>query len=330
MPEVDKLSFVVEHLQGEIKLEIQCRPKLEVNSYKKVLDIISEVYGTTANVSELQEQFYQRKQKANETVHDYSLSILKLFEGITKVCPSMKSDQDKLLKGKFQEGVRDEFLKREIRRLNLDKPNLTFWQLRDRVKQWYGNQQCSVSSEQHSTTVSGHPSVANQLADLQKLVDSQRLQLTNLQSQMRRPNYRGRPRGYRGYTGGRGYGHFQGQTGQNQAQDQNLRGVSNRSRPGRFRYRGGPSRGHFSQGNAVAGDTAAKSQDGTDTLYCNYCSGPNHFERFCLKKREDVRVQSEAASVQVNEGATDLNLDANPFVPSYETGTESSQAQSLN
>ena len=43
-----------------------------------------------------------------------------------------------MLKGRLAEAVRDEGLKRELRRLNVESPDLDFFEARDRALQWLG------------------------------------------------------------------------------------------------------------------------------------------------------------------------------------------------
>ena len=56
-----------------------------------------------------------------------------------------------MLKGKFTEGVREEFLRRELRSINVQYPDLEFWELRDRAIQWLGDDTESLSGARTRT-----------------------------------------------------------------------------------------------------------------------------------------------------------------------------------
>ena len=48
-------------------------------------------------------------------------------------------ERERALKGRLAEAVRDESLRRELQRLNMESPELGYFELRDRALQWLGS-----------------------------------------------------------------------------------------------------------------------------------------------------------------------------------------------
>ena len=56
----------------------------ERRSAQSILKIIHDVFGDSESLSALQEMFFKRSQKADETLHEYSLSLMQLHDKIQK------------------------------------------------------------------------------------------------------------------------------------------------------------------------------------------------------------------------------------------------------
>lgn len=148
MTKAQKIEFIFDHLQGRAKSEIRLRPEKDRNDPHKLLQIILDVFGGQEAVTSLQEAFFKRTQQPNETVYDYSLSLMLLMEKIERRNPTsgMRLDRDEMLKGKLTEGVLDQNLKRELRRLNIDTPDVDFYEFRDRAIKWLHGDDCKTAA----------------------------------------------------------------------------------------------------------------------------------------------------------------------------------------
>ena len=62
-----------------------------------------------------------------------SLHLVRLFDRIVQLDSSFKTGRDAQLKSRLAEAVREENLRTELRRLNLEHPELTYFDVRDRV-----------------------------------------------------------------------------------------------------------------------------------------------------------------------------------------------------
>ena len=79
--------------------------------------------------------------------------------------------------------MRDESLRREHRRLNMESPDLGYFDLRDRTMQWLGNA-ARPQRNRHDVTQYEVKAVDN--TDLQTLIRQQADQLQQLQQQLKR------------------------------------------------------------------------------------------------------------------------------------------------
>lgn len=249
-------EYILDHLVGEAKAEIRHRPTSVREDPKEMLAVIQEVFGDKRALSNRYEDFYRRQQSAQESLLDYSIALLKAWGRIEQDAkPEMKAgNKDQLLKDRLTEGVRDEPLKRELRRLNMELPDLTFWQFRERALKWLG------APEERMVMAAVKESVATPKSDpdaptLMEMLKSQQEELAKLREEVRklamgrRGGYSGRARGQgRGRGGGPGQGR-----GYN---DQGQRVCFNCASPHHFVY-------DCPQSQGGTGDVSSKKEEGT-------------------------------------------------------------------
>ncbi|KAJ8046473.1 hypothetical protein HOLleu_05151 [Holothuria leucospilota] len=130
------VAFIVEHTGGKARQEIKGRGKLQ--DPEEVLRIQLKVFGDNQSLSQLLQRFYTYRQADDEDLIGCSLKLLGLSNRICPLDAAFKASKDKTLKARFADAVRDEALQRELRRLNVESPGLTFFELRDRVVDWVG------------------------------------------------------------------------------------------------------------------------------------------------------------------------------------------------
>ena len=90
------------------------------------------MFGTWQTVTSLYAEFYTRMQSVHETLVEYSRSLIRLHQLIESVAPTAAESQalavlsDGALKHQFVVGVRDEWVRHELRRLMLRSPDKPF------------------------------------------------------------------------------------------------------------------------------------------------------------------------------------------------------------
>ncbi|CAC5405564.1 unnamed protein product [Mytilus coruscus] len=131
-----KIDFLMQNLISPAKDEIRLRPLLERDSADKILFLIHGIYDGDDSVSQLQQLFFQRNQKDDETLQDYSLNLMKIFDQINKRDNTVLGDKDKVLKDRFIEGIKEPHLKREVKRFSYEHKTMKFLEFRQEVLLW--------------------------------------------------------------------------------------------------------------------------------------------------------------------------------------------------
>lgn len=138
LPPEDQPAFILDHLAGKARREIVGRGKDAMKSAEAIFQVLLKVFGEGESLALLQQRFFSYKQREDEDLLTCSLELVDLYDRITDLDPSFKACREGNLKGRLAESTRDEGLRRELRRLNLEKPDLTFFEARDQALEWYG------------------------------------------------------------------------------------------------------------------------------------------------------------------------------------------------
>ena len=188
-------TFIREHLVGDARREVNGRGAKVLEDPGEIFDVLARVFGDGNTLPQLQQKFYSFQQGNGQDLLACSLQLVEMYDRMVTLDKSNESQRENALKNRFAEAVRDESLKRELRRLNLDKPGLTFFELRDRALQWLGP---SLKEPKEATikTISTDQGVLELLKKQAEQMERQQKQLDQLQSLLfsRRP---GPPRGPR-------------------------------------------------------------------------------------------------------------------------------------
>jgi len=145
----EKVDFILEHLLGPAREEIVYRDPSTLTS-KDILGILRSVFCETDTLASLKAKFYTATQSEDETLLNYSLRLMKLLTKIEEREGKTLPDKDSSLKGQFTEGVRDEHLRQELRRLRDEEKDLKFWEFRQRARDWMGPSADETSSKGRS------------------------------------------------------------------------------------------------------------------------------------------------------------------------------------
>ena len=131
MPPHEALDLIVSHLDSPAKDEVKLHPASYRNTAKKIIGILKEAFGEKRSLPQLMKSFYDRKQKSDETLMEYSHALRDLFSKVTRASPSSASSEDKTLRDQFVEHVRESFLRRELKKLIRGRPDISFLDVRE-------------------------------------------------------------------------------------------------------------------------------------------------------------------------------------------------------
>ena len=154
-------DFILQHLAGTAKWEVKFWTDYQTASPESILEIIQTVFGDPESLGALQEAFWCWNQKVNETVLDY-LELLKLHSNITK---KDKNQGWIDAQGQVHWGVREDYLRRELRSINIQYPDVTFWELRDQAIWWLGEDTYTPGNHKKMTSLQQAKMSSNTTAD---------------------------------------------------------------------------------------------------------------------------------------------------------------------
>ena len=171
-------AFIREHLVGDARREVNGRGAEVTEDPEKIFNVLVRVFGDGNALPQLQQQFYSYQQGHAQDLLRCSLQLVEIYDRMVALDKSQEAHPESALKNRFAEAVRDESLKRELRRLNIDQPGLKFFDLRDRAIQWLG----PSSQRPKEATVKTIATDQGVLELIQKQMENQQKQLDQLQS----------------------------------------------------------------------------------------------------------------------------------------------------
>ena len=139
IPQESKAALLIDNLGGRARQEIVGRGTETSNSPDAIFQILLTVFGDGDLLPQLQQRFFSYLQREGETLVTCSLSLLELYDRMSQWDAALLDGRERALKGRLAEAVRDESLRRELRRLNMESSELGYFELRDRTLQWLGS-----------------------------------------------------------------------------------------------------------------------------------------------------------------------------------------------
>ncbi|CAC5418357.1 unnamed protein product [Mytilus coruscus] len=167
--EQDRLTvFMVDNLAGKARQEILGRGDSTSKDPEEIIKILLKVFGDGDNLPMLQQRFYAYHQQEEDLI-SCSLNMVEL---------------DAALKGRFAESVKDEGLRRELRRLNIESPALKFFELRDRAVHWLGRLVADKKSAINQEVQSASLEAGDSTSDLLEVIKRQEAMIEKQQQQI--------------------------------------------------------------------------------------------------------------------------------------------------
>ena len=123
--------MLVDYLGGCAKEEVLCHPDEVRRHFGALVSLLRRMFGPCETVTSLYAEFYSRMQSVGETLAEYSSALFRLHPHIEAVAPTVAKRNalrvlgDGALKHQFVVGVRDEWVRHELRRLmsrSADRP----------------------------------------------------------------------------------------------------------------------------------------------------------------------------------------------------------------
>ena len=165
-------AFVIEHLAGKARQEIQGRGGDLLKSPDSIFTVLNQIFGDDNNLEQLQSAFYSFKQTKEDLV-ECSLELVDLYDKMVVLDDSYKASRTKTLKGRLAESVKDPSLAKELRRLNVEFPDFSFFEMRDRAIKWMGQTKPSHRAASEEVGSSSINPILDALKELQETIKLQ-------------------------------------------------------------------------------------------------------------------------------------------------------------
>ena len=123
VPPVERLPFLIGHLEGPAREEVRYAPEEEKDSVDKVF---TSTFGKNRSNAQLKRELYDRRQKNRESVREFSRALLEISEGISDKLQS----KNEMVIEVFCENLVDVHIKREMKRLVRGQSTISFSALR--------------------------------------------------------------------------------------------------------------------------------------------------------------------------------------------------------
>lgn len=207
----EQAFFLFDHLEGEARDEIKYRPSRDRDNPEKIISALRELYGCAESYVALQEAFYSRRQLEGETLQEFSLALLGLFDRLKQQSPHPILNADVVLRDQFIECVLDNALRRELKQLARRQPAATLLDVRGEAIRWEREGmpggargrsqsaplvqgiQCGVQGD--TGVSSEHGGRLSELGELREMLNRQQKQLdqlTQIVARSQSPQFRGR------------------------------------------------------------------------------------------------------------------------------------------
>ena len=270
------MNFPFYYLDKKPHIEVKFRIRRDRTTAREIFVILQDVYGLKDSWNTLEKMFYSRNQDIGESIQDFSIALMEILMKMDKLRQSSDDGTDCKLKDRFADGVHDVSLRRELNRLNKERPTLRFYQLRDEALDWCKKD--DDPAKETATVESATAQEATQVSQMMQLLQEQQSQLSILTEAVNTGQYQPRGRGRGKYNRGRG------NRGRNWTQNRDVSAPPPQTSP--------PQGNQASPADKPTSTDTPPTQTAEDPIICHYCAQPNHIERNCIKRRNDRRGQS--------------------------------------
>lgn len=179
-PQEEQVDFILSHLEGPAKEEMRFRPAEEKKHPKTVLEILREVFGERATVSELLSDFYSTKQSRSQSLQDFSVELMGKLDRIIRVDKTRVKERDIMLRDQLAENVFESWLRRDLKRIVRNHGSMTFHDLREEAITLTQDQE----EPKKKTEVTVYAEKANNDDDIKELIQSLRSEVKDLRKEL--------------------------------------------------------------------------------------------------------------------------------------------------
>ncbi|XP_076843062.1 uncharacterized protein LOC143487779 [Brachyhypopomus gauderio] len=148
----DCIELVRQQLKDEAKMTVKFMLKGEEESVDEIFSTLLKAYGDKVPIGTRLKEFYDRIQMPGETIRSYAYDLQEKLSRVLSRDSKRVPDADAVLKEQLVLGLRDDFLRREMKRRVKDEEDLTFAQLMQAAITWSEEEEVPASSGTRSSS----------------------------------------------------------------------------------------------------------------------------------------------------------------------------------
>lgn len=152
IPVEDQAEFVKQHLKEEAKLTVKYVAEDRGMDAAGIFEALRKTYGDQAPIGTQLKEFYDRKQMPGETIRSYAYDIQERLMRIQRRDAKRVPDADGMLKEQLALGLKDDILRRDIKRRLKQNESLTFAELMQDAISWSEEEEVQASDVAKSSS----------------------------------------------------------------------------------------------------------------------------------------------------------------------------------
>ncbi|KAI5609495.1 hypothetical protein C0J50_9467, partial [Silurus asotus] len=152
VPVEDRVELVKQHLKDEAKATVKFMMDGKEETVDNLFSVLLDTYGDKVPIGTRLKDFYDRAQNTGETIRSYAYDLRERLNRVQRREPNRVADVENVLKEQLVLGLRDDFLRREMKRRIKSEPDLTFVQLMQAAIVWSEEEETQTPSNVRSST----------------------------------------------------------------------------------------------------------------------------------------------------------------------------------
>ncbi|KAJ8005431.1 hypothetical protein DPEC_G00146580 [Dallia pectoralis] len=136
VPAEDRVELAKQHLKGEAKATVRFMLGEGEKSTDDIFQVLLDTYGDKVPIGTRLKDFYERKQMQGETIRSYAYDLQERLGRVQRREPNRVQEAESVLKEQLVLGLRDDFLRREMKRRVKEDTRLTFVQVMQAAITW--------------------------------------------------------------------------------------------------------------------------------------------------------------------------------------------------
>lgn len=173
VPVEDHVDFIEEHLKGQAKATVKFMAVADKKDVEKVFELLLEVYGDKVPIGTRLKEFFERKQEPGETIRAYAYDLQERMSKVERRDPQRVPDPDTVLKEQLVLGLRDDSLRREMKRRFKEEPSKKFYELMQAAIMWSEEEEVPVAETAKSNPCTRSGGLVNAAAGEKALPQTQ-------------------------------------------------------------------------------------------------------------------------------------------------------------